>query len=153
MKCLAVCQDELIIRVLDEILLPSFEVEFVVENKTLARRLGDAGIQIAAGDLKRVDTYLKADLTPNTCIIVEDNGRRSLRRILEAIRDAGGTLIYVLGVGAPQPERREEELKALFPEVAYLTMAELFGGPLRTEFSRSLTRARVQQYQRYFSDA
>ena len=32
-------------------------------------------------------------------------------------------------------------------------MAELFGGPLLTEFSRSLTRARVQQYQRYFSDA
>jgi nanoRNase/pAp phosphatase (c-di-AMP/oligoRNAs hydrolase) len=153
MKCLAVCQDELIIRVLDEILLPSFEVEFVVENKTLARRLSDAGIHIAAGDLKRVDTYLKADLTPNTCVIIEDNGRRSLRRILEAIRDAGGTLIYVLGVGAPQPERREEALKALFPEVAYLTMAELFGGPLRTEFSRSLTRARVQQYQRYFSDA
>jgi nanoRNase/pAp phosphatase (c-di-AMP/oligoRNAs hydrolase) len=29
----------------------------------------------------------------------------------------------------------------------------LFGGPLLTEFSRSLTRARVQQYQRYFSDA
>ena len=28
-----------------------------------------------------------------------------------------------------------------------------FGGPLLTEFSRSLTRARVQQYQRYFSDA
>jgi nanoRNase/pAp phosphatase (c-di-AMP/oligoRNAs hydrolase) len=153
MKCLAVCQDELIIRVLDEILLPSFEVEFVVENKTLARRLGEAGIHIAAGDLKRVDTYLKADLTPNTCVIVEDNGRRSLRRVLEAIRDSGGTLIYVLGVGAPQPERREEELKALFPDVAYLTMAELFGGPLRTEFSRSLTRARVQQYQRYFSDA
>jgi nanoRNase/pAp phosphatase (c-di-AMP/oligoRNAs hydrolase) len=153
MKCLAVCQDELIIRVLDEILLPSFEVEFVVENKTLAKRLAEAGIHISAGDLKRVDTYLKADLTPNTCVIVEDNGRRSLRRVLEAIRDAGGTLIYVLGVGAPQAERREEELKALFPEVSYLTMAELFGGPLRTEFSRSLTRARVQQYQRYFSDA
>ena len=32
-------------------------------------------------------------------------------------------------------------------------MAELFGGPLLTEFSRSLTRARVQQYQRYFADA
>jgi nanoRNase/pAp phosphatase (c-di-AMP/oligoRNAs hydrolase) len=153
MKCLAVCQNELIIRVLDEILLPSFEVEFVVENRTLAKRLADAGIQIAAGDLKRVDTYLKADLTPNTCVIIEDNGRRSLRRVLEAIRDAGGTLTYVLGVGAPQAARREEELKALFPDVSYLTMAELFGGPLRTEFSRSLTRARVQQYQRYFSDA
>jgi nanoRNase/pAp phosphatase (c-di-AMP/oligoRNAs hydrolase) len=32
-------------------------------------------------------------------------------------------------------------------------MSELFGGPLLTEFSRSLTRARVQQYQRYLSDA
>ncbi len=32
-------------------------------------------------------------------------------------------------------------------------MSELFGGPLLTEFSRSLTRARVQQYQRYFTDA
>src|SRR5213595_1540950 len=32
-------------------------------------------------------------------------------------------------------------------------MSELFGGPLLTEFSRSLTRARLQQYQRYFSDA
>ena len=32
-------------------------------------------------------------------------------------------------------------------------MAELFGGPLLTEFSRSLTRARVLQYQRFFADA
>jgi nanoRNase/pAp phosphatase (c-di-AMP/oligoRNAs hydrolase) len=32
-------------------------------------------------------------------------------------------------------------------------MSELFGRPLLTEFSRSLTRARVQQYQRYLSDA
>src|SRR5215475_6693994 len=32
-------------------------------------------------------------------------------------------------------------------------MSELFGGPLLTEFSRSLTRARVQQYQRYLADA
>src|SRR5260370_15974713 len=32
-------------------------------------------------------------------------------------------------------------------------MAELFGGPWRTESSSWLTRARVQQYQRYFSDA
>ncbi len=32
-------------------------------------------------------------------------------------------------------------------------MSELFGNPLVTEVSRSLTRARVQQYQRYLSDA
>jgi nanoRNase/pAp phosphatase (c-di-AMP/oligoRNAs hydrolase) len=153
MRCLAVCQDELVIRMLDEILLPGFEVEFIVDSRPLARRLHEAGVQITAADPKRTDTYLKADLSPSTCIIIEDNGRRSLKKVLEAVRDAGGTLVYVLGIGAAATARRSEELRAEFPEVAYLSMSELFGGPLLTEFSRSLTRARVLQYQRYFSDA
>ena len=33
MRCVAVCQDELVIRMLDEILLPGFEVQFIVETK------------------------------------------------------------------------------------------------------------------------
>src|SRR5215213_10094606 len=98
MRCLAVCQDELVIRMLDEILLPGFEVEFIVESRPLARRLHDAGITVSVGDPKRTDTYLKADLTPGTCVIIEDNGRRTPRRILEAVRDAGGTLVYILGI-------------------------------------------------------
>jgi nanoRNase/pAp phosphatase (c-di-AMP/oligoRNAs hydrolase) len=138
---------------LSEILLPSFEVEFLVESKPLARRLGDAGMQVTAADLGRTDTYLKADLTPSTCVIIEDNGRKSLRKVLEAVRDAGGTLVYVLGVGLSDSQKREETLKSQFPELNYLTMSELFGGPLLTEFSRSLTRLKVQQYQRYFTDA
>jgi nanoRNase/pAp phosphatase (c-di-AMP/oligoRNAs hydrolase) len=153
MRCLAVCQDELVIRMLDEILLPGFEVEFIVENRPLARRLHDAGVQVVAGDPRRTDTFVKADLGPSTCVIIEDNGRRGLRKILEAVRDAGGTLTYVLGVGAAATGRRADEFHHDFPDVSYLSMSELFGGPLLTEFSRSLTRARVQQYQRYFSDA
>ena len=153
MRCLAVCQDELVIRMLDEILLPGFEVEFIVDSKPLARRLHDAGVTVTVGDPRRTDTYLKADLTPGTCVIIEDNPRRSLRRVLEAVRDAGGTLVYVLGLGAAATAKRAEEFRAEFPDVAYLSMSELFGGPLLTEFSRSLTRAKVQQYQRYFSDA
>src|SRR5712691_6491570 len=152
MRCLAVCQNELVIRILQETLLPSFEVDFLVESRPLARRLHDAGIHSTAADLRRTDTYLKADLTPGTCVIVEDNGRRSLKKILEAVRDAGGALVYVLGVG-PAAAKHAEESHVEFPDVAYLAMSELFGGPLLTEFSRSLTRARVQQYQRYFSDA
>jgi nanoRNase/pAp phosphatase (c-di-AMP/oligoRNAs hydrolase) len=128
-------------------------VDFLVESRPIARRLHDAGLNITAGDLKRTDTYLKADLTPGTCVIVEDSGRRSLRKMLEAIRDAGGALVYVLGVGNPRSREREDELKAEFPELNYLAMSELFGGPLLTEFSRSLTRLKVQQYQRFFSDA
>jgi len=138
---------------LSEILLPSFEVEFLVESRPLARRMADAGMHMTAADLGRTDTYLKADITPGTCVIIEDNGRKSLRKILEAVRDAGGTLVYVLGVGLSDSRKREEALKSQFPELNYLTMSELFGGPLLTEFSRSLTRLKVQQYQRYFSDA
>ena len=153
MRCLAVCQTDLVIRMLDEILLPSFEVDFLVESKLLSRRLHEAGLNVTAADPRRTDTYLKADVTPGTCVIVEDTGRRSLKRIIEAIRDAGGTLIYVLGVGISDFRTREEELKSQFPELNYLALSELFGGPLLTEFSRSLTRLRVQQYQRFFSDA
>jgi len=153
MRCLAVCQDELVIRMLDEILLPGFEVEFIIENRPLARRLHEAEVTVTVGDPRRTDTYLKADIGPSTCVIIEDNGKRGLRKILEAVRDAGGTLVYVLGIGAAATGKRAEEFHTEFPDVAYLSMSELFGGPLLTEFSRSLTRARVQQYQRYFSDA
>jgi nanoRNase/pAp phosphatase (c-di-AMP/oligoRNAs hydrolase) len=138
---------------LDEILLPGFEVEFIVDSRTLFRRLHDAGVSVTCGDPRRTDTYLKADVTPGTCVIIEDNARRSLRRILEAVRDAGATLVYVLGLGAATTAKRADELRAEFPDVAYLSISELFGGPLLTEFSRSLTRAKVLQYQRYFSDA
>src|SRR5499427_3199118 len=153
MQCLAVCQDELVIRMLDEILLPGFEVEFIVENRPLARRLHEAGVTVTAGDPRRTETWLKADLGPSTCVIIEDNGKRNPKKTLEAVRDAGGTLVYVLGIGPQSAGRREDEFHAEFPDVAFLSMAQLFGGPLLTEFSRSLTRARVQQYQRYFSDA
>src|SRR5215813_3155077 len=153
MRCLAVCQDELVIRMLDEILLPGFEVEFIVEARPLSRRLHEAGVTVTPRDPRRTETWLKADIGPSTCVIIEDNGRRSLKKILEAVRDAGGTLVYILGVGAGSSTERAEEYHDEFPDVVYLAMSELFGGPLMTEFGRSLTRARVQQYQRYFSDA
>src|ERR671935_1615542 len=152
MRCLAVCQDELVIRMLDEILLPGFEVEFIVENRPIARRLHEAGVTVTPGDPRRTETWLKADIGPSTCVIIEDDGRRNPRKILEAVRDAGAALIYVLAVGAAPTGKRAEELRGEFPDIVYLSMSELFGGPLLTEFSRSLTRARVQQYQRYFSD-
>jgi nanoRNase/pAp phosphatase (c-di-AMP/oligoRNAs hydrolase) len=138
---------------LDEILLPGFEVEFIVEKGPLARRLQEAGVTVVTGDPRRTETWVKADLGPSTCVIIEDNGRRNPKKILEAVRDAGGALIYVLGIGATATEKRAAEFHDEFPDVSYLSMSELFGGPLLTEFSRSLTRARVQQYQRYFSDA
>src|SRR5215203_5415984 len=152
MRCLAVCQTELAIRMLDEILLPSFDVDFLVESRPVARRLHEAGIAITAGDPRRVDTYLKADISPSTCFIVQNSGRRSVRKILSAIRDAGGTLTYVLNTG-PRNPRAAEALKTDFPEITDIELSELIRPTLVTELSRSMTRARVQQYQRYFADA
>lgn len=157
MRCLAVCHTELVVRLLQRVLPPSFDVDFVVESRVLARRLHDAGIAVAPGDTRKAETYVKADVSPATCIILEDDGRHGLRRQLEAVRDAGATLVYVLA--DPKAEacrsngRREEQLRAQFPELAFLSMAELLRGPLVNEVSRVLTRARVQQYQRYFNDA
>ena len=152
MRVFAICQDELLIRSLDDVLVPSFDVDFLVESRPLARRLHDAGIHITAGDPRRLDTYLKADLSPSTCFIVQNNGRRSVRKALAAIRDAGGTLIYVLHTGARNP-KAADALKAEFPDVTDIELSELIRPTLVTELSRSMTRARVQQYQRYFQDA
>lgn len=151
MKCLAVCQDELLTRTLHQVLAPSFEIEFILENRPLARKLHEAGIPVISSDPRRCDSYLKCDLSPNTLVLIQDNGRKSLSKIIDAAHDAGGTLIYIIGT-SPAPAR-EDEIRTQFPDVTYLTLAELVGGPLLTELGRSLTRARVQQYQRYFADA
>ncbi len=156
MRCLAVCHTELVVRLLQEVLPPAFDVDILVESRPLARRLHDAGITVTVGDVRRADTFVKADIGPATCIIVEDTGRPGLSKVLEAARDAGGTLVYVLRdpVAAGRGNgRREDQLRARFPELGFLSMAELLGPALKTDLGRSLTRARVQQYQRYFNDA
>src|ERR671911_371774 len=148
-RVLAICQDELVIRSLDEVLQPSFEVDFVVESRPLARRLHDGGLAVTAGDPRRIDTYLKADITPTTCFIVEDTGKRSIKKVLDAIHDAGGTLIYVLHTGKRGPNVKMDG----DGDITHLSVSELLRPTLVTELSRSMTRARVQQYQRYFADA
>src|SRR4029453_6894740 len=68
MRCIGACQTELAIRMLDEILLPNFEVEFLVESKSLARPLHDCGVYVTSGDLRPMDTYVKGDLSPSTLL-------------------------------------------------------------------------------------
>ena len=153
MRALAVSEDELIIRTLHRVLASTFDLEFLVESRPLARRLVEDGISATVADPKRVDSYVRADLSPNTCVIVEDTGRRSLKKIVTAIRDAGGSLLYILHVNGMEKGRGQDELRAVVPEISHLELAELLAPTLQTELGRSLTRARVQQYQRYFADA
>ena len=141
MRCLAVCQDELVVRMLDQILAASIEVDFLVESRALAKKLHIAGLPVTAGDIRRTDTYIKADISPQTCVIIEDTGIRHLPKVIEAVRDAGSSLVYVLGVGTADREKRAEDIRDHFPDVSYLSLSELFEVPLLTEFSRALTRA------------
>ena len=152
MRCLAVCQTELVGRLLHAVLSPRVDLELVVESRVLARRLHDAGAIVVTADPKRVDTYVKADLLPTTSVIIEDAHQRNLRKVLDSVRHAGGVLVYVLGTGG-EDATRAAAFRADFPEVTSLTLAELVEPRLATELNRSLTRQRVQQYQRYFSDA
>ena len=153
MRALAVSQDELVIRTLHRVLAGTFDVEFLVESRSLARRLVDDGVPATVADPRRVDSYLRADLSPTTCVIVEDNGRRGLKRIVTAIRDAGGSLLYVLHVNESASKKGQDDLRAVVPEITHLDLSELLSASLTTELGRSLTRARVQQYQRHFADA
>jgi nanoRNase/pAp phosphatase (c-di-AMP/oligoRNAs hydrolase) len=152
MRCLAVCHTELVVRLLDAALTPTSELDVLVESPALARRFAEARFGVSVGDQKRLDTYVKADVTPGTCVIVEDNGRKSLRKVLQAVRAAGGSLIWVLGT-SPEDAKRADGLRDAFPEITSITLAELTGPPLTMELGRSVTRQRVQQYQRFFSDA
>ena len=92
MKCVAVCKDPLVAKALHRALSPSLDLEFFLTDRTVARRLHDAGLPAHVADPRRVDSYVKADVTPATIVIIEDNGKRGLRRILRAVIDAGATL-------------------------------------------------------------
>ncbi len=153
MKCLAVCQDELVIRLLARALAPSLDVEFLVDDRLLARRLHDTNATVHVGDPRRVETYVRLDVGPGTAVLVEEAARRSPRRALEAIRDAGATLVYLLDVGYPSNPKRNELLRARLPEVTRLSLGDLLQGSLTGTLNLSMTRARVQQYQRYLADA
>ncbi|MEE2636349.1 MAG: DHH family phosphoesterase [Acidobacteriota bacterium] len=151
MKCLAVCQNEFVIRLLAGALSSTQELEFVVEDKLLARRLHDLDVKFHVANPRRVDTYLQAAINPTTCVLIEEAARRSPKRTIEAIRDAGGVLVYLLDVGHSCTAKQRERHHGL--DVMRLALADLIRSTLRTELDRSLTRARVEQYQRYLADA
>ena len=152
MRCLAVCHTELVVRFLKAVLAPSAELDVLVENRALARKVEDSTLAVSVDEAGRIDSYVKLGISPVTPVFIEDNGRRGLRKVLEAVRGAGGTLIYVLGTNLDDV-RKAESLRDDFPEVTTLTLGELAGPPLLTELGRSVTRQKVQQYQRYLDDA
>ena len=94
MRCLLVCHTELVARLVEAVLAPQADVELMVESAALARRVDGFGLPVTIADPQRLDSFVKVDLTPGTVVIIEDNGRTGLRKILDAVAGAGGTLVY-----------------------------------------------------------
>ena len=152
MQCVAVCRDVLIVKALHRALASNLELEFLIGDRTAARRLEGAGIQARVADPSLEKSYLEAGLTPATCVIVEDDGTRDLQPVLEAVTGAGATLVYVLCIGE-WSRSRTDAWRSFFPDVTVLSVGNLLQDSLLTALGRSLTRARVQQYQRHFAGA
>ena len=153
MRCLAVCHDELLVRTLQVLLPQGIDVGFIVTQRPLAKRLHDEGADVTLGDPTRTATWLAADIGPTTCVLIEDSPIHKPARMLEAARDAGADLMYLIGLGTGATEVRAAQVHADFPDAGYVPLPLLCGTPLREEFLRSQLRARVQQYQRHFADA
>lgn len=153
MRCVAVCQTAVVARNLHRALATSVDLHVMLRERVVARRLHESDLSVHVADPQRVDSYLKLEVDPSTCVIVEDDGRHSLRRVLPAILDAGATLVYVLLMEDNPRRTRTADWQHEFPEVQLIRLSDLLRQSLLTELGRSLTRARVQQYQRYFHDA
>ena len=91
MRCLAVCHTELVVRLLEAILAPSAELDVLVESRALARKVEHPTLAVSVDEASRIDSYVKLGISPVTPVFIEDNGRRGLRKVIEAVRGAGGT--------------------------------------------------------------
>tara|TARA_B100001123_G_scaffold37171_1_gene38380 strand:- start:4081 stop:5490 length:1410 start_codon:yes stop_codon:yes gene_type:complete len=153
MRCVAVCQTAQVARNLWKALVPDLDVEVIVKNRTLYRQLHNAGVSVRVADPRRIDTYVKCDVGPATCVILEDDGQHSVKRPLRAILDAGAVLVYVLTATGTNKSARVNDWRTDFPDVSPISLNHLIKRSLIDALGRSFTRARVKQYQRYFLDA
>ena len=153
MKCVAVCRTALVARNLYLALSPSLELDVLIQDRAIARRLQAAGIPARVADPGKVESYEQTGIVSDTCVVVEDDGRHRLRRTLRTLSDLGAQLIYVLSVGGRLGSERPNDPYAEFPDVRTIELDGLLKDSLLSELGRSLTRARVQDYQRRFADA
>ena len=113
MRCLAVCHTELVVRLLEAVLTPSAELDVLVESRALARKFESSELPVSVDETDRIDSYVKLGVSPVMPVFIEDNGRRGLRKVLEAVRGAGGTLIYVLGTSLDDVKKAEDAPRRL----------------------------------------
>ena len=109
MKCVAVCQIIQVARNLWKDRVQELDFEIIVKNRTLSRQLHNDGVSVRVADPWRIDTYVKCNVGPATCVILEDDGQHSVKRPLRAIVDAGAVLVYALTATGSKTSSRVNE--------------------------------------------
>jgi len=100
-SCLDVARTKWSGRMLDAILkLPGFESMFIRENRR-SPQPHEQGVTVTVGDSpphRHLSQGGHSALPPASSS--KTNGRSNPKEAAQAVRDAGGTLIYVIGIGA-----------------------------------------------------
>ena len=138
MRCLAVCHTELVGRLLDAVLTPS------VRARSPGREPG-AGPALRRRRLRRHVSATPSGSTPTSAPTSlpapasssKTTAARSLRKVLEAVRDAGGALVWVLGTSPEDADRADGAARRRFPRSPASRWPSSPGRRSLTELGRS----------------
>jgi nanoRNase/pAp phosphatase (c-di-AMP/oligoRNAs hydrolase) len=146
MRCLVVCPDDFLFRLLRGASLPGESPLYLVEDSALRARIARRGLTAVAGDLADPATYRRAFRTGReTALVAAPHDRRD--RILEALREAAPH--------APLVVLKEDE-RALEPTVngaITVSAAAIAERVLQPELERAALRARVERLRAHLAPA
>ncbi len=110
------------------------------------------GLPVSVDEPDRIDSYVKLGSRPSCRCSSKTTAAAACARCSKrcAARAARSS---TCSAPASTTSRRPRRCATTSPKSRTLTLAELVGPPLLTELGRSVTRQRVQQYQRYMDDA
>ena len=154
MKCLAVSQNETIIKALHGALSTTLDIEFLSHDSALVTKLATFQIQSTHYEPEHIDQYFNPTLPTEYCIIVVEDETENVRSLLRAAFQSQASPVYVLTT-SPHPAVISEmrDWTSEFPKATRLHLSELLRHSFVTTLSQSLTQSQVQRYQRHFANA
>lgn len=154
MKCLAVSQNETIIKALHGALSTTLDIEILSNDSVLVQKLATLQIHSTYYEPERIDRYFNPTPPTECCIIVVDDGTENIHNLLRAAFRSQVSSVYILTTSPHDPAMPEmHDWASEFPKTTMLNLSELLRHSFVTTLSQSLTRSQVQNYQRHFANA
>lgn len=152
MRYIAIAEDELMYELMTGPALEGDEVLFVTGDQNLRKRIARKGGDAISGDLHSPRTYERADLEPDSLVLINLEEETSLRRAVAAVREVSPE-VPVLAVETSPEHLDAGSLREEIPDLEVLHLHASFQGALRKELERARTRKLVAAYKADFSAA